>query len=76
MTNLTRASNELFRRRPDERFSSLTDLTRHCQQTREASVDRWELPQDLAPSSDLTLMLGEGEFSMTNWSFSQMCRLA
>ena len=34
-SNLTRASNELFRRSPDERFGSLRELAEYCQQEKQ-----------------------------------------
>lgn len=80
MTNLTSASNELFRRSPDECFASLSDLIRHCQAQNDASLDRWHLPQVLAPQSDdgrLILQPGtDGAFQMNDWSFSQLCGLS
>ena len=77
MTNLTRAHNELFRRTPDECFASLDALTEHCAQQKQLSEDRWHLPQDLVPSSDMTLgIAADGEFELNDWSFSQLCRLA
>ena len=30
MQNLTRAHDELFKRNPDERFSSISELCQHC----------------------------------------------
>ena len=33
---LTRASRELYRRRPDECFDTLSDLAAHCRQRRRA----------------------------------------
>ncbi len=80
MANLTRASHELFRRSPDERFASLRDLAEHCQQEKQFSTDRWHLPQLLEPhasSDDVTVKLGDdGAFLMNDWSFSQLCRMA
>ncbi len=76
MANLTQASDELFRRTPDECFSSLECLTRHCYDVQEQSTDRWQLPQSLNVTSNLTLALESGEYSLNDWSFSQLCRLA
>ncbi len=80
MQNLTRAHNELFRRDPDERFTTLTDLWQHCQEEKERSTDRWHPPQAIKaePSQGrLSLTLGaDGTFNMNDWSFSQLCRLA
>jgi hypothetical protein len=79
--NLTQASRELFRRSPDERFASLDDLWRHCQDFKDRSTDRWHSPAEIrtAPtSSRLDLMLGDGVegYRLNDWSFSQMCKLA
>ncbi len=79
--NLTQASRELFRRAADERFASLDDLWRHCQDFKERSTDRWHSPAEIltAPmSSRLDLKLGgDGEsYRLNDWSFSQLCKLA
>jgi hypothetical protein len=47
--NLTRASGELFRRSPDERFASLEALLSHCEQQKQESVDHWIAPSSLIP---------------------------
>jgi len=39
MQNLTRASEELFRRGPDECFATLGALWQHCQEAKTRSVD-------------------------------------
>lgn len=80
MANLTRANRELYRRGPDEAFQSLQELHDHCRQERRYSTDIWQLPQTLLPqvhdgSLSLTLEKGGG-VGLTDWSFSQMCRLA
>ena len=79
MSNLTRASQELFRRSPDECFGSLEALSRHCQEQRNQSLDRWHLPQMLTPTATgagLQLTAGsDGAFSLNDWSFSQLCRI-
>jgi hypothetical protein len=79
MVNLTDASRELFRRTPDERFSSLEMLHAHCLQERSSSIDRWRLPQEITPkplNGSLLFDAGEdGEFRLNDWSFSQVCRL-
>ena len=48
MVQLTRASQELYRRSPDECFSTIEELWQHTRQEREFSQDRWHLPQVLA----------------------------
>ena len=40
--NLTKASEELFRRSPDERFESLEELLSHCVQQQESSAEYWQ----------------------------------
>ena len=80
MTTLTRASRELYRRGPDEAFSTLPDLHDHCRQEKQHSSDVWQLPQTLQPQvadGQLILSLENGETTLLNdWSFSQMCRLS
>ena len=78
MSNLTRAHRELFRRTPDETFDSLDGLWQHCQNQKETSTDLWYPPQELLPTSDMTLCVGGdgAELGLTDWSFSQVCRLA
>jgi hypothetical protein len=79
--NLTQASQELFRRAPDERFASLDDLWQHCQNFKERSTDRWHSPAEIRTmptSSRLDLLLGDGGegYCLNDWSFSQLCKLA
>lgn len=81
MANLTRASEELFRRTTDECFPSLSALAEHCYRQREASREIWKPPTELAAQtvdmSRLVLAAGDdGAFQMNDWSFSQLCRLA
>ena len=80
MTNLTKAHEELFRRSPDETFPTMQALWDHCHRIRERSQDRWHAPSALSVKADLgslTLALGsDGAFSLNDWSFSQLCRLA
>lgn len=80
MQNLTRASQELFRRTDDDAFTSLSDLLRHCRREKELSVDRWHAPTALMPNAEaggLQLALGtDGAFEMNEWSFGQLCHLA
>ena len=80
MTNLTKASEELFRRSPDEIFPTVQALFEHCYRQREASTDRWHPPNVLSTKADeytLLMNLGtDGAFSLNDWSFSSLCRLA
>jgi predicted GNAT family acetyltransferase len=77
---LTRASQELFRRTPDESFATLDELWANCQTQQERSRDLWEMPDDLEAFADggrLALRLGEDRsFRLNSWSFSQLCGLA
>jgi hypothetical protein len=81
MTNLTRASKELFRRTPDEFFPSLQALWEHCHAEKERSTDRWQPTNTLRLFDDggrLALDIGDGNepFYPNDWSFTQLCRLA
>ena len=81
MQNLTKASQELFKRQPDECFESLTALWEHCRRQKEACVDRWVPPRSIqtnpVDAGRLTLAAGDdGAFAMNDWSFGQLCRLA
>jgi hypothetical protein len=81
MRNLTHAHHQLFRRTPDEAFSSLQALWEHCRARRDRSADRWRPPEKIRPLADggrLLLDLGEGNepFALNDWSFGQLCGLA
>lgn len=80
MATLTKASQQLFERAPDERFESLGELTAHCQREKRFSTDHWQPPQTLRPRAaggSVTLTLeGDEEHRLSDWSFSQLCRLA
>ena len=81
MQHLQAASRELFKRTPDETFSSVAALSSHCQTQRENSAVHWLSPDRLnAQSLDTrTLALAETEdlsLPMNDWSFGQLCRLA
>ena len=79
MANLTRAHDELYRRRPDERFATVADLWQHCSDVRQYSTEQWISPAELAicpTHSDLQVTYRNQNLSFTDWSFSQLCRLA
>jgi hypothetical protein len=80
VTNLTKAHDELYRRTPDETFPTMQALWDHCYRQKEQSADRWHPPSSLLTKMDnhtLALALGsDGAFSLNDWSFSQLCRLA
>ncbi|MGD0519572.1 MAG: DUF932 domain-containing protein [Thermoguttaceae bacterium] len=81
MTNLTRASRELFRRTPDETFPSLEVFHKHFQWQKEQSVEVWQPPRTLStrPVAGERLMLDasdDGAYEMNDWSFGQLCRLS
>ena len=78
---LTRASGELFRRAPDERFPTLDALLAHCRREKDESEDRWHPPRGLAPEPTADGRLGlkvgaDGPFALNDWSFGQLCGLA
>ena len=79
MSVLTRASNELFKRKPDECFSNMSDLFRHCHQQKEDAVEKWVSPSEVRPvlfDSIPSLELGqEGKHTLNSWSFGQVCRI-
>ncbi|MEK7793587.1 MAG: DUF932 domain-containing protein [Candidatus Hydrogenedentota bacterium] len=79
MANLTKAHEQLFNRAPDERFNSLPGLWEHCQREKQDSQTRWYAPVSIKTEPDngqLTLLANEEPFAMTDWSFSQLCKLA
>ncbi len=80
MPNLTKASHELFKRTPDETFSSLTALMSHCRDQKESGKDRWLPPRSvnaLPRDGRLVLAPDGGEaVAMNDWSFTQLCGLA
>jgi hypothetical protein len=80
MANLTKASEELFRRPPDERYDSLQSLAAFCQRQKEESVDRWHHPGSVQIDGQgklLSIKAGnDGAYLMNDWSFSQICRMA
>ena len=80
MANLKKAHDELFRRSPDERFSTLDELYQHCRQEKQFSQDCWQMPQSLSPHVEhgsVTLTLeSESDGLLNDWSFSQMCRMS
>ena len=80
MSTLTQAHDELFRRRPDECFSSVESLIQHCRNEHRESQDRWHLPARLQPTvvgGELSFSAGDdGEFLLNDWSFSQLCRMS
>ena len=52
MTHLTKAHEQLFRRAPDERFSSLSKLWEHCHREKQDSLTRWYAPVDIKTEPD------------------------
>jgi hypothetical protein len=80
MATLTHANRELYRREPDEIFGSLSDLHEHCRQERQYSTDLWQMPHTLQPQiheGELLVPLEKGgHAALSDWSFSQLCRLS
>src|SRR3990172_3588319 len=81
MVNLTRASRELFSRTPDERFDSFDALLDHCQERKFRSIEHWQPSQDVCIEADagrLSMRIKQAEevqLSLSDWSFSQLCKL-
>ena len=77
--NLTRASDELFKRPPDECFHTLDALAAHCERTRDTAAEAWPLPSSLRPVDDrgaLKLDVGSvAPLGLSDWSFSQLCAM-
>ncbi len=75
---LTRASQELFRREDDERHEDLQSLWQYCHDKKERCQDLWHPPREIATGANggLKLKVGTDSFSMNDWSFGQLCRLA
>ena len=77
--NLTRASDELFKRSPDECFHCLDTLAAHCERTRETAAELWPLPSGVRPVDDggaLKLDVGStAPLGLSDWSFSQLCTM-
>ncbi len=77
MVELMKANTELFRRAPDERFSSMQDLWTHCHADKQNSQDLWKSPKDIILDDSMTLCAGlDGSFQLNDWSFSQVCKMA
>lgn len=77
--NLTKASNELFKRKPDEIFQDLATLHTHCLHEKQNSTDHWAPPQSLQPrlgGDGLALTVGGLMYKPNDWSFTQLCVLA
>ena len=80
MVNLTRASRELFRRTPDERFDSFDALLAQCSFQRARSAELWQPIQMASVAADsesatLSLEVDDQRFELNDWSFSQLCKL-
>jgi hypothetical protein len=76
--NLKQASQELFRRSPDEIFPDLQSLHTHTIAEKQRSRDRWIEPTALRPrlvdGSRLALQVSHNEQAVLNdWSFTQLC---
>ncbi len=79
MQTLTRACDELFRRHPDERFPSLSDLWDHCQRMKQWSNVNWVAPSEFAVEprqGGLCMNVQNETMNLTDWSFTQLCSLA
>ena len=80
MTNLTQASQQLFRRSADEKFGSLAELRDHLnlrsQGTREETVDLRKFTYNHNGTMFLEDALGfdKRRFDLNDWSFRQLCK--
>ena len=77
---LTKAHQQLFARRPDERFTSLQSLYDRCVNDRQTSRDCWTTTLQAVPMpADAAVSLaieGGDTFRPNDWSFGQLCKLA
>lgn len=77
MATLHRAHQELFVVPQMNVFLRSTRCTKKCADDHIASDDLWSRPQDVEISHDLRLCIdGSSAFNLTDWSFSQLCRMA
>ena len=78
MQNLTRAHEQLYRRCPDERYSTISELWNHCSDIRQWSTENWVPPADLVmkpKTNELQINYSEKDHVLTEWSFTQLCSL-
>lgn len=74
---LTKASQQLFARRPDERFPSIQALYDKCLQDSRQSQDRWTTDLVVTPNEGTLLLKSEeSPLKPNDWSFGQLCKLA
>lgn len=79
MQNLTCAHDQLYRRSPDERFASVSELWQHCYNMKQWSTEQWVTPAELAikpTDSEIQATFQDKNFSFTDWSFGHICSLA
>jgi hypothetical protein len=80
MTNLKKASYQLFSRPEDERFPDFHSLYDHCANAKADSQVHWKSPCEVLPvamQGELGLKLtGDYGYKLNDWSFSQACSFA
>lgn len=80
MANLTRAYQQLYTRKEDERFESLLELREYCRDKCERTDAKWVLPQNVFPaehSGEIKLkVFGDSAYGLNDWSFSQLSSIA
>ena len=81
MTNLKRASQQLFARPEDERFEDLDSLLAACTKRKEQGSTTWQMPEEIDPISlpwgmALSLPGFDSGIQFNDWSFSQLCQLS
>ena len=79
MATLTKASRELFRRSPDERFDSFDGLLASCRNRRYEAEELWtnslQFDGNIDESSHVRVSVDGSPFRLNDWSFGQICRL-
>ena len=80
MTGMNGRYCQLFSRSDDQHFATFDALYTHCLDRQRNSEMYWRLPADMIPTDyqdNLRLKLtGSRAFSLTEWSFGQVCKLA
>tara|TARA_R110002073_G_scaffold154858_10_gene310120 strand:- start:814 stop:1842 length:1029 start_codon:yes stop_codon:yes gene_type:complete len=80
MTNLKKASYQLFSRPEDERFPDFDSLYEHCTSSQKDSQVHWKSPAQVIPvaiQGNLGLKLtGDYGYTLNDWSFGQACSIA
>ncbi len=80
MTGMKNSYCQLFSRSDDQHFATFDALYSHCLNRQRNSEMHWRLPAEVIPTDyqgQLHLKLtGSRAFSLTDWSFGQVCQLS